>query len=49
MASSLKRGFGAPKPGRADGVLVMLADMPNVTAGDLTTLIDAFQTANGHP
>ncbi|TDR34159.1 molybdenum cofactor cytidylyltransferase [Aquamicrobium defluvii] len=48
MASSLKRGFGASKPRRADGVLVMLADMPDVTAGDLTTLISAFRTAGGH-
>ncbi len=47
MASSQKRGFGAPKPRRADGVLVMLADMPNVTAGDLTILIEAFRSAGG--
>ncbi len=47
MASSLKRGFGAPKSRRADGVLVMLADMPNVTAGDLTILIETFRSAGG--
>ncbi|MGO6747884.1 hypothetical protein ACCS93_36570 [Rhizobium ruizarguesonis] len=32
---------------RADGVLVMLAGMPNVTAGDLTILTDAFRSAGG--
>ncbi len=47
IASSLKVGFGAPAPSRADGVLVMLADMPNVAASDLTTLIDVFRAAGG--
>jgi molybdenum cofactor cytidylyltransferase len=47
IASSLKQGFSAPAPSRADGVLVMLADMPNVTADDLMTLIDAFRSASG--
>jgi CTP:molybdopterin cytidylyltransferase MocA len=44
---SVKRGFGAPKPRRAEGVPVMLADIPNVTAGHLTKLIGAFRTAGG--
>ncbi|OBZ92424.1 molybdopterin-guanine dinucleotide biosynthesis protein MobA [Pararhizobium polonicum] len=46
MASSLIVGIHAAEPD-ADGVLVMLADMPWVTAGDLTTLISAFKAAQG--
>ncbi|MGV2168849.1 nucleotidyltransferase family protein [Agrobacterium tumefaciens] len=45
LASSLKLGFGAPKSSCADGVLVMLADMPNVTADHLTILIETFRSA----
>lgn len=48
MASSLKSGFCSPEPCRADGILVMLADMPEITAGDLRTLISAFCEAGGH-
>ncbi|MBB3453039.1 molybdenum cofactor cytidylyltransferase [Rhizobium sp. BK313] len=47
MASSLVAGVGAPATQRADGVLVMLADMPGVTSDDLKTLIAAFRKANG--
>lgn len=47
MASSLIAGFSAPEACRADGVLVMLADMPRVTASDLRTLIAAFRASGG--
>jgi len=43
MAGSLIVGFSAQQASRADGVLVMLADMPQVTAGDLKLLIAAFR------
>lgn len=47
MASSLIAGFCADGPQRAKGVLVMLADMPRVTADDLKALIEAFCKADG--
>ncbi|WFU10681.1 molybdopterin-binding/glycosyltransferase family 2 protein [Rhizobium sp. CB3090] len=47
MASSLVAGISPPTVQRADGVLVMLADMPGVTSDDLKTLIAAFRKANG--
>ncbi|WFU03566.1 molybdopterin-binding/glycosyltransferase family 2 protein [Rhizobium sp. CB3171] len=47
MASSLVAGISAPVAQRADGALVMLADMPGVTSDDLKTLIAAFRKANG--
>ncbi|MGV1756528.1 NTP transferase domain-containing protein [Rhizobium sp. A22-96] len=48
MASSLVAGVGAAAAQRADGVLVMLADMPGVTSDDLKSLIAAFRGAGGH-
>lgn len=47
MASSLVSGFSAAPARSADGVLVMLADMPGVTTGDLNLLIAAFRSASG--
>ncbi|MEZ2219448.1 NTP transferase domain-containing protein [Rhizobium sp. RCC_161_2] len=47
MAGSLVAGIGATTAQRADGVLVMLADMPGVTSDDLKVLIAAFRQANG--
>jgi len=47
MASSLVAGVGTRAAQKADGVLVMLADMPGVTGGDLKTMIAAFRKANG--
>ncbi len=47
MASSLAAGFADAHAGGADGVLVMLADMPGVSTADLDTLIDAFERADG--
>ncbi|MBW8281963.1 MAG: nucleotidyltransferase family protein, partial [Rhizobium sp.] len=47
MASSLKAGFAAANAGGADGVLVMLADMPGVSVGDLHALVSAFRASAG--
>lgn len=47
MASSLVAGVGTQVAQVADGVLVMLADMPGVTGDDLKALIAAFRKANG--
>ena len=51
MASSLIAGVQAAASGEehagADGVLVMLADMPWVTSADLDALIDAFVAGRG--
>ncbi|MBB4252059.1 nucleotidyltransferase family protein [Rhizobium sp. BK008] len=47
MASSLVTGFIAAGANGVDGVLVMLADMPDVTSSDLNRLITAFQHGKG--
>jgi molybdenum cofactor cytidylyltransferase len=47
MASSLAAGAASSAAERADGILVMLGDMPAVAAADLDALIDAFQAAEG--
>ncbi|WP_025591254.1 NTP transferase domain-containing protein [Agrobacterium tumefaciens] len=47
MASSLISGFSARAAREADGVLVMLADMPGVKSGNLDALIAAFRGASG--
>lgn len=46
MASSLKAGLSAVRDG-ADGLLVMLADMPEVTSAHLDRMIDAFRAEQG--
>ncbi|MDB5523238.1 MAG: hypothetical protein JWM58_1001 [Rhizobium sp.] len=46
MASSLKAGLAAVR-GDADGILVMLADMPGVQSADLDKLISAFKAEEG--
>ncbi|MFK0163067.1 NTP transferase domain-containing protein [Rhizobium sp. NPDC090279] len=46
MASSLVAGIGTRTAQKADGVLVMLADMPGVNDDDLKTLMAAFRGAN---
>ena len=46
MASSLIAGLNAAG-NDADGVLVMLADMPGVSAEDLAALISAFKAGRG--
>lgn len=47
MASSLIAGVGSSKIQDADGILVMLADMPGLTAEDLKLLVAAFRKENG--
>jgi molybdenum cofactor cytidylyltransferase len=47
MAGSLIAGFSTTEARAADGVLVMLADMPRVTADSLRLLIAAFREAGG--
>ncbi|OHV81160.1 NTP transferase domain-containing protein [Rhizobium sp. LCM 4573] len=47
MASSLIAGFSVPAMKPCDGVLVMLADMPGITAGHLDKLVSAFKEAGG--
>jgi molybdenum cofactor cytidylyltransferase len=47
MASSLIAGFTSPAAERADGILVMLADMPAVSTADLNALVAAFRAAGG--
>jgi molybdenum cofactor cytidylyltransferase len=46
MASSLRIGLAAIRD-KADGMLVMLADMPGLTSSDLDLLIAAFRAENG--
>jgi molybdenum cofactor cytidylyltransferase len=47
MASSIKAGLSAPVLSEVAGVMVLLADMPAVSADDLQTLQDAFRKAEG--
>lgn len=47
MASSLVAGVGTQAVQKADGVLVMLADMPGVTGDDLKALTASFREVNG--
>lgn len=47
MASSLVTGFSAPELASGDGVLVMLGDMPGVTAKHVNMLVSAFREAGG--
>ncbi|MDO6963167.1 molybdopterin-binding/glycosyltransferase family 2 protein [Rhizobium alvei] len=46
MASSLRTGLAAVRD-EADGILVMLADMPGITADHLDLLLDAFRKEKG--
>lgn len=47
MASSLRAGLSDPLAVEADGVLVMLADMPGVSTSDLRLLMATFRRAGG--
>ncbi|MBY3418345.1 NTP transferase domain-containing protein [Rhizobium laguerreae] len=47
IASSLACGISEAAKDNADGVLVALADMPNVSPSDINALIDAFIDAEG--
>lgn len=46
MSTSLRAGVSALGRG-CDGIVVMLADMPHVTGGDVRLLLDAFAAAGG--
>jgi molybdenum cofactor cytidylyltransferase len=46
LSTSLQTGIHALAP-EVDGVLVMLADMPGLTAVNISKLIDAFKRAGG--
>ncbi len=47
MASSLVSGLLVPEIASSDGVLVMLADMPGVSAEDIAALITRFRQEQG--
>jgi molybdenum cofactor cytidylyltransferase len=47
MASSLATGFSVEHARDADGILVMLADMPGVSSDDLDKLMAAFRQSGG--
>ncbi|MDV4154909.1 MULTISPECIES: nucleotidyltransferase family protein [Rhizobium] len=47
MASSLKAGFSSRDADSAEGILVMLADMPGISTTHLNALISAFRNAGG--
>jgi molybdenum cofactor cytidylyltransferase len=47
MASSLVAGMSEPEVKEADGVLVMLADMPAVTSEHVNLLVRTFREAGG--
>lgn len=46
LSTSLKAGIRALPP-TASGALIMLADMPGITTGDLNRLVDAFAASGG--
>jgi len=46
LASSLKAGIAA-LPADIGGALIVLGDMPGITAGDLDRMIEAFRAAGG--
>jgi molybdenum cofactor cytidylyltransferase len=45
MASSLATGFATQEARNADGIMVMLADMPDLSSAHLDQLIDAFDAS----
>ncbi|WP_029871694.1 nucleotidyltransferase family protein [Rhizobium leguminosarum] len=47
MASSLKAGFSSRDADSAEGILVMLADMPGISTAHLDAVISAFRNAGG--
>jgi molybdenum cofactor cytidylyltransferase len=47
MASSLVAGFSTDAADRADGVVVMLADMPDVSTADIDAMLAAFRRSGG--
>ncbi|MBY5323091.1 nucleotidyltransferase family protein [Rhizobium leguminosarum] len=47
MANSLIAGFSSKRADSAEGILVMLADMPGISTRHLDALISAFRNAGG--
>ncbi|MBX9469021.1 MAG: molybdopterin-binding/glycosyltransferase family 2 protein [Rhizobium sp.] len=47
MASSLKAGLAAVESKGLPGMMVLLADMPNVSSADIATLAEAYRKAGG--
>ncbi|EJC85041.1 uncharacterized MobA-like protein [Rhizobium leguminosarum bv. trifolii WSM2297] len=47
MASSLRAGLSSKRADGADGILVMLADMPGISTAHLNALISTFRNAGG--
>jgi molybdenum cofactor cytidylyltransferase len=47
MASSLIAGVSTKAASHADGVMIVLADMPAITVANLNALIQAFQRSSG--
>ncbi|MBB4235827.1 nucleotidyltransferase family protein [Rhizobium esperanzae] len=47
MASSLIAGLSSKRADDADGILVMLADMPGISIAHLNVLISAFRNSGG--
>ncbi|MBB4508472.1 NTP transferase domain-containing protein [Rhizobium johnstonii] len=47
MASSLMAGFSSKRADSAEGILVMLADMPGISTTHLDALISTFRNAGG--
>lgn len=47
MASSIASGLSVPQAKGADGVMVMLADMPKITGEHLNQMISTFEQAEG--
>ncbi|OWV87583.1 molybdopterin-guanine dinucleotide biosynthesis protein MobA [Rhizobium sp. R635] len=47
MASSLIAGLSSKRADDADGILVMLADMPGISIAHLNALISAFRNSGG--
>lgn len=47
MASSLVTGLLQPEVASADGILVMLADMPGVSSEDISSLMASFRAEQG--
>lgn len=47
MASSIAQGFATDQAKNTDGVMVMLADMPEISTSHLDRMIDVFHEAGG--
>ncbi len=48
MASSIAQGFATDQAKNANGVMVMLADMPEISTSHLDRMIDVFHEAGGN-